>query len=169
MDMTKLGAFLQSLRKEHGMTQDQLGEKLHVSGKTVSRWETGVYMPPVEALLMLSELYGLTINELIAGERLTPEALPAQAEVNLVAALKEQEAFQQAERKSFWQKKWLREHRGLLILLGIAAIAAQVAGFLMGRVEINAIGSIVTVAAAVFLRNRMDGYVEHHLYDHLMG
>lgn len=38
MDMTKMGAFLQELRKEKGLTQEQLGEMLHISGKTISRW-----------------------------------------------------------------------------------------------------------------------------------
>ena len=45
MDMTKMGTFLQTLRKEQGLTQEQLGEKLHISSKTISRWETGTYMP----------------------------------------------------------------------------------------------------------------------------
>ena len=165
MDMTKTGAFLQDLRKEHGLTQDQLGEKLHVSGKTVSRWETGTYMPPVDALMALSELYGLTINELVAGERLTPETLPAQAEENLAAAMKDRETFELSERKAFWQRKWAREHTALLILLGIAAIAVQIVGGVMDRVDINAIGSIVTVTVAALLRNRCDDYIEHHLYD----
>lgn len=165
MDMTKLGAFLQSLRKEHGLTQDQLGEKLHVSGKTVSRWETGTYMPPVDALLALSELYGLTINELVAGQRLTPESLPVKAEENLTAAIRENETFRLAERKAFWQRKWLREHRLPIALLGVAFIASQLFGGVTDRTEINAISSIVTVAAAALLRNRRDDYVEHHLYD----
>ena len=42
MDMSKMGAFLQSLRREQGLTQEQLGEKLRISSKTISRWETGV-------------------------------------------------------------------------------------------------------------------------------
>ena len=42
MDMTKMGTFLQALRKEQNLTQEQLGEKLHISSKTISRWETGV-------------------------------------------------------------------------------------------------------------------------------
>ena len=41
MDMMKMGAFLQELRKEQGLTQEQLGEKLHISSKTISRWEKG--------------------------------------------------------------------------------------------------------------------------------
>lgn len=42
MDMAKMGVFLQQLRREHGLTQEQLGERLRVSSKTISRWETGV-------------------------------------------------------------------------------------------------------------------------------
>lgn len=165
MDMMKMGAFLQQLRREKSLTQDQLGERLHVSGKTVSRWETGMYMPPVEALLALSELYGLTINELVAGQRLAPEALPAQAEENLVAAMKESEVFHLAERKAYWRKKWHREHLALFILLGAAALGVQLWGASGKRPDINAIGSILTVATVAFLTNRRDGYVEHHLYD----
>ena len=80
MDMTKMGTFLQTLRKEQGLTQEQLGEKLHVSSKTISRWETGTYMVPVEMLLALSELYQVSMNELVLGERIVPEVLPAKAE-----------------------------------------------------------------------------------------
>ena len=73
MDMLKMGSFLAELRKEHKLTQAELGEKIGVTNKTISRWETGNYMPPVEMLEALSDLYGLTINELLSGRRLTTE------------------------------------------------------------------------------------------------
>ena len=158
MDMMKMGAFLQQLRKEKGLTQEQLGERLHVSGKTVSRWETGMYMPPMEALLSLSELYGLTINELLCG---APTAAGA-------SAAPAPNPFPPEEQKAYWQRKWLLEHRAALILLAVAALAVQITGGVMNRVEINAIGSILTVGAAALLRNAQDSYVEHHLYDHLL-
>lgn len=50
MDTKKVGAFLKKLRKENNMTQEQLGERIGVTNKTISRWETGNYMPPVECL-----------------------------------------------------------------------------------------------------------------------
>ena len=53
MDTIKIGRFLKELRKENKLTQEQLGEKLGVTNKTVSRWETGTYLPPVECLSML--------------------------------------------------------------------------------------------------------------------
>ena len=48
MDQIKIGKFIAALRKEKGLTQEKLGEKLGVTNKTVSRWENGNYMPDVE-------------------------------------------------------------------------------------------------------------------------
>ena len=69
MDTTKTGFFLKELRKENNMTQEQLGERIGVTNKTISRWETGNYMPPVESLILLGDIYGISINEILAGER----------------------------------------------------------------------------------------------------
>ena len=168
MDMSKMGAFLQELRKEHGLTQEQLGEKLHISGKTISRWETGTYMPPVEMLLALSELYGVSMNELVAGERLTPEALPQAAEENLTTTLKEQEVFQFNERRQFWLEKWQKEHRALLPLLIAAVILLSAVAAWNERIDLVAIISLVAIGISVLIRNRRDDYVEHHLYDDML-
>ena len=88
MDMLKMGSFLAVLRKEHKLTQAELGEKIGVTNKTISRWETGNYMPPVEMLEALSDLYGLTINELLSGRRLTTEEYKEMAESNIRETLK---------------------------------------------------------------------------------
>lgn len=168
MDMVKMGSFLQALRKEQGLTQEQLGEKLHTSGKTISRWETGTYMPPVEMLLALSELYGVSMNELVAGARLSPEELPAKAEENLTATLKEQEVFQFNERKRFWLEKWQKEHRGLLPLLIAAVILLSAAASWHERLDLVAIISLIAISIAALIRNRRDDYVEHHLYDDIL-
>ncbi len=87
MDVQKTGRFLKALRQEKGLTQEQLGEKIDVSNKTISRWETGSYMPPVECLALLSELYGVSINEIVSGQRLSGATFPAAAEENLSNAL----------------------------------------------------------------------------------
>lgn len=168
MDMTKMGAFLQALRKENNLTQEQLGEKLHISSKTISRWETGTYMPPVEMLLALSELYGVSMNELVAGERLTPEELPAKAEENLAAVMKENATFHLEERKDYWQRKWLTEHRWTIALLIGVFTAASLLFLAINRVKPVALMALISMGLAVFLRNRRDDYVEHHLYDDML-
>lgn len=65
MNTKIISKHLQLLRKKHGYTQDDLAKKLKVSRQAVSKWETGTTIPDIEALLALSKLYGLTINEII--------------------------------------------------------------------------------------------------------
>ena len=165
MDMTKMGTFLQTLRKEQGLTQEQLGEKLHISSKTISRWETGTYMVPVDILLALSELYGVSMNELVAGERLTPEELPAKAEENLAAVMKKQEIFQQQEQKAFWQKKWNRDNRGTMIFLGLLLLAAYLVGTIFDLDWLSLAAVLGAVLTSLYHTNSRASYIEHHLYD----
>ena len=91
MDTKKVGMFLKQLRTENGMTQEQLGEKIGVSNKTISRWETGNYMPPIECLKILSDLYQISINEILGGERATGEDFTRVAEQNIESTLKQLE------------------------------------------------------------------------------
>lgn len=69
MDQQKIGGFLKKLRKEKNLTQEQLAEQLNVSGRTVSRWETGSNMPDISILVELAEFYDVSIPEIIDGER----------------------------------------------------------------------------------------------------
>ena len=69
MDQKKIGRFLKTLRKEKNITQEVLAETLNVSGRTVSRWETGTNMPDISLLVELSEFYQVSIPEIIDGER----------------------------------------------------------------------------------------------------
>lgn len=69
MDQKKIGRFLKELRKEKGLTQEQFAEKLNVSSRTVSRWETGSNMPDISLLVEIAEFYDTNIPEIINGER----------------------------------------------------------------------------------------------------
>lgn len=69
MDQQKIGGFLKKLRKEKNLTQEQLAKQLNVSGRTVSRWETGSNMPDISILVELAEFYDVSIPEIIDGER----------------------------------------------------------------------------------------------------
>jgi len=65
MDQTKVGAFLKDLRKEKELTQEQLAEELGVSGRTISRWETGKNMPDISLLVEIAEFFDVSIPEII--------------------------------------------------------------------------------------------------------
>lgn len=69
MNMKKTGEFLKTLRKEKGLTQEQLAEILLVSGRTVSRWETGTNMPDLGILIQIAEFYEVDVKEILDGER----------------------------------------------------------------------------------------------------
>lgn len=69
MEQKKIGLFLKKLRNENNLTQEILAEKLNVSSRTVSRWETGSNMPDISMLVELSEFYQIRIPEIIDGER----------------------------------------------------------------------------------------------------
>ena len=69
MDQQKIGEFLKTLRKERNITQEQLAEEMHVSRRTVSRWETGSNMPDLDILIDISEYYDVDLKEILNGER----------------------------------------------------------------------------------------------------
>lgn len=168
MDQIKIGKFIAALRKEKGFTQEQLGEKLGVTNKTISRWENGNYMPDVEMLSLLSQEFGVTINELIIGERLETKEFKKAADDNLVTALNNS-VFTLKEKITFFKKKWLREHIATIVLCVIAWIGIMV--WLMLETQgddkflfLGAVGSLLAVLFYLVLYNRMMAYVEKRAY-----
>lgn len=69
MDQSKTGLFIKELRKEKGLTQEQLAEQFCVSRRTVSRWETGSNLPDLDILVEMADYYDVELRELLDGER----------------------------------------------------------------------------------------------------
>lgn len=91
MDQIKIGKFIAFCRKEQGMTQAVLAEKLRISDRAVSKWETGKSMPDSGIMLELCELLKINVNELLSGERIMAESYDKRAEENLLAMKREVE------------------------------------------------------------------------------
>ncbi len=87
MNQKNTGNFIRELRKEKGITQKELAERLHVSEKTVSKWETGNGLPEVSLFLPLCEQLNITVNEFLSGERLNGEAYKKHADANIVSLM----------------------------------------------------------------------------------
>lgn len=85
------GKFISDLRKEKNLTQKQLAEKINVSDKAISRWETGKGFPDVNSLVALSEFFGVSVNELLAGKQIEEENLTEIAEKNIINAIETKE------------------------------------------------------------------------------
>ena len=73
IDYQKFGQFLSEMRKEKSMTQKELADKLFVSDKTVSKWERGNSMPNVTLLTPIADVLGITVTELLKGEKLSED------------------------------------------------------------------------------------------------
>lgn len=84
MDQIKIGKFIASCRKEQGMTQAVIAEKLGISDRAVSKWETGKSMPDSGIMLELCELLNINVNELLSGERIMAESYDKRSEENLL-------------------------------------------------------------------------------------
>lgn len=164
MDQIKTGKFIATLRKEKELTQEQLGEKLGVTNKTISRWENGNYMPDIEMLSLLSKEFDVSINELISGERLLLDDFKKAADNNLVTALNNS-TFTLKEKIAFFKKKWLREHIATIVLCIVVWIGIMLWVALNNSYALlGAIGSILALLFYVVLYNRMMAYVENNAY-----
>ena len=77
MDQIKIGRLIRRLRTDMGLTQKQLSERLHVSDKAVSKWECGGSAPDLEKLVAISDLFDISLDELVHGKTPEPEPVPA--------------------------------------------------------------------------------------------
>ena len=89
MDQVKTGQFIKAIRKEKNLTQREVAERLNISEKTVSKWETGNGLPEVGLMLPLCELLEISVNELLSGERLDEKRYFEKAEQNIMSLMKE--------------------------------------------------------------------------------
>lgn len=164
MDTKKIGLFLSILRKNRGLTQEQLGERLGVTNKTVSRWENGNYLPPVEMLQALSELYGITINEILSGEVLNPEEYRDRAEETIKSVL-EASPFSLKEKRAYFEAKWKRDHRFFRVLNRVLCWIPLCIGLLTHEIIWDLVFVALHMVCYLIERNRMMIYVEERAYD----
>lgn len=164
MDTIRIGKFLSELRRERELTQEQLAERLGTSNKTISRWENGNYMPPVEMLMELSEFYNVSINEILSGKRLEHNEEKQAAEENLKDVLSVS-PFSLDERKKYFTKKWKIEHSFGLTIRMLACLAIVIIGFYLEEIIIILAGEFGCFATGIINYNRMMTYVEKNAFD----
>ena len=83
MDQEKIGKFIQKLRKEKELTQQELANKLNVTDRAVSKWETGRGLPDLSIIKTLCEELDISINELLSGEKLNKKEYNEKLEENI--------------------------------------------------------------------------------------
>ena len=116
MDQYKIGRFIAENRKQKNLTQEMLGEKLGVTNKTVSRWETGKYMPDLDTIPALCGELGITVNELLCGEHLHDD-YQKQADENIMGVLAENKSIRKRKQ---WGDSLTGAGTGLIISVAYA-------------------------------------------------
>ena len=120
MNQIKIGKFIAECRKLVNLTQLQLAEKLGITDKAISKWERGISMPDTSIMLELCEILGISVNELLSGERIQMENSDRQNEQVLLEMAKELEK----KNKSVWTSMWIIMVLAILGLFGGIAVAA---------------------------------------------
>ena len=102
MDQVKIGKFIAERRKKSSLTQMQLAERLGITDRAVSKWETGKAMPDTAIMLELCEILGISVNELLSGEKINMENDNQKKEQLLLDMAKELEK----KNKKIWSSMW---------------------------------------------------------------
>ena len=139
MNQLKIGKFIAECRKQKNLTQSQLAEKLYITDKAVSKWERGVAMPDTSIMLELCDILGVSVNELLRGEKINMENNKQKDEQLLLDMAKELES----KNKTIWKSMWI------IIIISFLALLASifVARFLIPE----GIWQIVTISGAVVI------------------
>lgn len=91
MDQAKIGKFIAECRKKQGLTQMQLAEKMNVTDRAVSKWETGKAMPDSSIMLALCDALKINVTDLLNGERITMENFNKETQNKLIEMIKQKE------------------------------------------------------------------------------
>lgn len=122
MDQVKIGKFIAQRRKLANLTQMQLAEKLNITDRAISKWETGKSLPDASIMLELCGLLGITVNDLLSGEVVIMDNYNENVEKNLLEMVKQKE---EADKKLL-QLEILIGIFSIIILLGFVFSAALV-------------------------------------------
>lgn len=135
MDQIKIGRFISECRKELGLTQAALSEKLGVTDRAVSKWETGRSMPDSSIMLELCDILHVSVNELLMGERINMENNNEKNEKLLLDMAKEVEK----KNKIIWANMWI------IMLVSMIALLAGI--FVAAYLVPEGVWQVVTILA----------------------
>ena len=91
MDQVKIGKFIAECRKKSNLTQMQLAEKLNITDRAVSKWETGRAMPDSSIMLELCDILKITVNDLLSGEKITMDNYNKEIEKNILEMVRQKQ------------------------------------------------------------------------------
>ena len=114
MNQLKIGTFIADCRKDNNLTQVQLAEKLGITDKAISKWERGMAMPDSSIMLRLCDILGISVNELLSGERIVTENINQKNDRLLLDMAEEITR----KNKTIWHAMWMIMITSLLVMFG---------------------------------------------------
>ena len=151
MNAILTGQFISRVRTEKGMTQKELAQKVGVTDKAVSKWETGRGMPDISSLDALCNALDVSVNELLSGEVLPPEFYEKKAEENMKTLIKENEK----NTKTNWIQMILGE---VLVIVAFVFLATCIGIKMLGNYfDLPSLLYLVLISAGVVLLSRPAG------------
>ncbi len=139
MDQVKIGKFIAERRKSENLTQMQLAEKLGITDRAISKWETGRTMPDSALMLELCDILKISVNDLLSGEKITVEQGDKKNEQLLIELSKELEH----KNKTIWTAMW--------IIMGASMIALFACIFIAGLLVPEGVWQLVIIIGAVIV------------------
>ena len=158
MDQIKIGKFISEKRKELGITQSELAEKLNITDRAISKWENGVCMPDVGTIPELCEILNITINDLFSGEVVNMKENEKKLEENLMEMARQKE---EAD-KRLLNLEWVIGILACVVLFGGLLVSSYVEMKTYLRIIIIA-GSVIIFLIAIFYALKIEqvaGYYE---------
>ena len=146
MDQIKIGKFIAECRKEKNLTQTQLAEKLGITDRAVSKWECGRSLPDSGIMLELCKELGISVNELLTGERLKMDDYNERAEKNLMEMKKQKE---EGDRRLL-RTEIVIGVIGSIFLIVMVVLAKYVGMETWLKILLLVLGFVVFVVAAFF-------------------
>ena len=166
MDLIKIGKFIANCRKDKNITQEQLAEKLYITDRAVSKWERGLSLPDPDKMLDLCDILGISVNELLIGEKIDMKDYNKKTEKLLVELAKHDEL----KNKKLMTSMWVILITSAIFYIEILLIALNVLeeGILLGGIICISTFLFVT-AGFIALKFELDaGYYEckkcHHKF-----
>ena len=139
MDQIKIGRFIAACRKRANLTQLQLADRLGITDKAISKWERGITMPDTSIMLALCDILGISVNELLSGEKINMENSNQKNEQLLLDMAKELEK----KNKTIWSSMWA---------IMIVSMTALIAGIFIAAFLIPAgIWQLITIISVCIL------------------
>ena len=164
MDQIKIGKFIAECRKKQDLTQAQLAERLAITNRAVSKWETGKAMPDSSIMLALCDCLGISVNDLLSGEIVTMEHYNKELEKNLLEVMKQKE---QSDRRLL-TIEWVLLVLSVIVLLVPILMAAYLPLETWQRILLMLSGLIPAVVGLAFCMKieQVAGYYECKVCGH---